>query len=132
MAYTLGQAAKVVGKTKPTILAAINSGKISGSRNEHGHWQIEPSELHRVYPALTVQNVEGFNDTERHEGNSQTGFDNGKFEGLKKQVELLESERDDLRRRLDEETEERRKLTLMLTDQRQRSWLDRMLSRDRS
>ena len=39
-------------------------------------------------------------------------------EGLRAQVELLKSERDDLRSRLDAESEERRKLTAMLTDQR--------------
>ncbi len=40
------------------------------------------------------------------------------IEGLRQQIALLRDERDDLRRRLDAEAEERRRLTLLLTDQR--------------
>lgn len=132
MAYTLGQAARAVGKTKPTILAALDKGKISGTRNAKNHWQIEPAELHRIYPPITVQETESFNDTEPLNLTQPNVSLMAENKGLEKQVELLENERDDLRRRLDEETEERRKLTLMLTDQRRRSWLDRLLARDRS
>jgi hypothetical protein len=38
------------------------------------------------------------------------------IEGLKQQLALLKDERDDLRRRLDEDSAERRRLTLLLTD----------------
>jgi hypothetical protein len=48
--YTLGQAAKATGKQKSTLLDAIRSGKISAVKDEHGHYQIDPAELHRVYP----------------------------------------------------------------------------------
>jgi hypothetical protein len=34
------------------ILRAIKSGKISGAKDEHGEWHIEPVELHRVYPPV--------------------------------------------------------------------------------
>jgi len=34
------------------ILRAIKSGKISGAKDEHGEWHIEPAELHRVYPPV--------------------------------------------------------------------------------
>jgi hypothetical protein len=37
---------------KTTILRAIKSGKISGTVDEHGHWHLEPAELHRVYPPV--------------------------------------------------------------------------------
>jgi hypothetical protein len=37
---------------------------------------------------------------------------------LREQVALLKDERDDLRRRLDAEAEERRRVTALLTDQR--------------
>ena len=53
MAYTLGEAAKVTGKSKATISKAIKSGRISAVKDEAGTFQIDPSELHRVYP-LTV------------------------------------------------------------------------------
>jgi hypothetical protein len=38
------------------------------------------------------------------------------IEGLKQQLALLKDERDDLRRRLDADSAERRRLTLLLTD----------------
>jgi hypothetical protein len=51
MGYTLGTAAKATGKSRTSILRAIEKGKISASKNAHGEWDIDPSELHRVYPA---------------------------------------------------------------------------------
>jgi hypothetical protein len=48
---------------------------------------------------------------------------------LRKQVALLESERNDLRQRLDSESEERRKLTAMLLDRREkRGFLQRLFA----
>jgi hypothetical protein len=48
---TLGQAAKESGKQKSTILDAIRSGRLSASKDDKNQWQIDPSELFRVYPA---------------------------------------------------------------------------------
>jgi uncharacterized protein YhaN len=50
MSYTLAAAAAAVGLNKTTILRAIKIGKVSARMDEHGHWRIEPAELHRVYP----------------------------------------------------------------------------------
>lgn len=47
---TLGEAEKEVGVTKSTISRAIKDGRLSANRNEHGHYQIDPAELFRVYP----------------------------------------------------------------------------------
>jgi hypothetical protein len=52
MSYTLTTAARAVGLNRTTILRAIKSGKISGTKDEHGEWHIEPAELHRVYPPV--------------------------------------------------------------------------------
>ena len=49
---TLGEAAKLTGKSKPTISKAVKDGKISGNKVD-GVFQIEVSELLRVYPAKT-------------------------------------------------------------------------------
>src|SRR5690348_5409252 len=49
MPYSLKQAADATGRTKPAILRAIQTGKISAKKNELGEWEIEPAELHRVY-----------------------------------------------------------------------------------
>lgn len=131
MAYTLGEAARATGKAKPTILSALRKGKISGHQDDHGHWQIEPAELHRVYPHLTVREGSELNDTEPQNlppPNAYLIAVQAEKKGLEKQLEFVINERDDLRRRLDEETEERRRLTLLLTDQRnKKSWLARLL-----
>ena len=50
MRYTLGQAAKATGKSKSTIQASIKKGRISAGQNDFGQYQIDPAELHRVYP----------------------------------------------------------------------------------
>jgi hypothetical protein len=44
--------ATATGLNRTTILRAIKSGKISGAKDEHGEWHIEPAELHRVYPPV--------------------------------------------------------------------------------
>lgn len=53
MVYTLGEAAKVTGKSKATISKAIKSGRISAVKDDTGTFRIDPSELHRVYPPIS-------------------------------------------------------------------------------
>jgi hypothetical protein len=61
--YSLATAAAACGVNRTTVLRAIKAGKISASRNEHSEWQIDPAELHRVYPAAaTVASKEGSTD----------------------------------------------------------------------
>lgn len=50
---TLGEAAKITGKSKPTISKAVKDGKISGQKID-GVYQIEVSELTRVFPAKSA------------------------------------------------------------------------------
>ena len=50
MAYTLAEAAKASGLNKTTILRALKSGQITGTKDEHGVWRVHPAEFHRVYP----------------------------------------------------------------------------------
>jgi hypothetical protein len=124
MAYTLGQAAKATGKSKPTISNAIESGRLSASKDAFGRWQIDPAELHRVYPPdLTASN-----DSE-HQSRQTDGINSAEVvrlkatvEGLEKLCRQIEDERDSLRTQLAEANEERRttlrQLTALLTDQR--------------
>src|SRR5262249_29548878 len=53
MPYSLSRAAEAVAVNGSTILGPIKAGKIPPPRAEHDQWQIEPAELHRVYPAPT-------------------------------------------------------------------------------
>ena len=63
MYYTLGQAAKATGKTKPTIANAIKKGRLSAQKNDIGEYQIDAAELSRVYPLLQVQSYQKSDDT---------------------------------------------------------------------
>ena len=46
---TLGQAAKLVGRSKTALTRAIKAGKLSATRNDDGSYTIDVSELSRVY-----------------------------------------------------------------------------------
>lgn len=50
MKLTLNKAAQTCGRSKSTLLEAIKSGRLSAPKNELGHYIIDPSELHRVFP----------------------------------------------------------------------------------
>lgn len=137
--YTLGQAAKATGLSKSWLSKAISSGKISAQKQENGSFQIDPSELHRVFPPMATATVESVND-ERME-TQETVNDNST---LKRELEVMHEERQrereqlqttivDLRSRLDiteaarqREAEAReqaaadlRRLTLLITHQPQ-------------
>ena len=47
MSYTLGEAAKAVGFSKPTLSRAIKNGKLSAKRLDDGSYSIDPAELER-------------------------------------------------------------------------------------
>lgn len=51
--YSASAAAKAVGKSVPTITRAIKSGKLSARKLNNGGYEIDPAELHRVWPAIT-------------------------------------------------------------------------------
>ena len=70
---TLGEAAKVTGKTKGAISKAIKNGRLSAIKNDKGHFQIDPSELQRVYDYRVDGNTEKEtqgNPKETHEVNA--------------------------------------------------------------
>ena len=116
MAYSLKQAAEAVGRGKPAILRAIQKGIISAQKNSKNEWLIDPAELHRVY--LPVASNSALNvQTERDATLEATEVLQRENALLREQIELLKDERQDLRRRLDDEAVERRKLTALLTHQ---------------
>lgn len=57
MSYTLGMAAKATGKSKTTIQRAVSKGLISASKERNGRYSIDPSELHRVFPMISIDIV---------------------------------------------------------------------------
>jgi excisionase family DNA binding protein len=116
MAYTLAQAAEATGKSRSTIFRAIQNGKISATRDDMTQgWLIEPAELHRVYPVVAPDT----DDDQPRNGHAQ-GPDKREIDLLREMLVSKDGVIDDLRRRLDLEGEERRRLTAILTDQREK------------
>lgn len=126
MKYTANQAAKVTGKAVPTITRAIKSGKLSADRDGK-NLVIDAAELFRVFPPATPIR----NDVTPESHNKlqhETPESNNSSIVLQREIDLLRErigDKDaviaDLRTRLDSESDERRRLTAMLTDQRSES-----------
>lgn len=110
MTYTLGEAARVTGKSKAAISQAIASNKISATKDANGRYQIDPAELHRLYPTKkTITNESSHLFTLDQTGEIERL--KATVEGLERLCRQIEGERDSLR---DQNT----RLTALLTDQR--------------
>lgn len=124
MSYTLGQAARATGMSKPTIARAIQKGKVSATRGDDGAYVIDPAELHRVYP-LTGKSNGTMKQSVTGETDTAAPVADGYLDQLLR--EYQETIRD-LRARLDaSET----RFTALLAEQRpvRRSWWRRMFGR---
>jgi hypothetical protein len=119
--YTLGQAAKATGRSKSALSRDVKAGRVSATRNADGSLQIDPAELHRVFPPVSRGNG---TDNVAWDASQPVAArpDNGVLLArenalLRDQladrdrtlVDLRESIRD-LRQRLDAEAEERRRV----------------------
>lgn len=115
--FTLSQAARACKRSKSTIANALETGRLSGRKNDVGNWEIEPAELFRVFPSeLAGTGTEPFRTAP--ENHDRTGS-----EQLLERLRTLEIERErerrqlestieDLRQRLDVES---RKVLALLT-----------------
>lgn len=117
MSYTLATAATATGLNKTTILRAIKSGKISARMDEHGHWHIEPAELHRVYPSIASL------DESNGAAQRQAAFEAVAAAELKFKVALTEQRLSELKEDLEDMRSQRNAWQaqaerLALTDQR--------------
>lgn len=121
MGLTASQAAAEVGKSLPTITKAIQSGKLSADGPKGGPYSIEPAELFRVWPRVKETPAETSklrpDETPRNLKDLEAALNlaNEKQRSMEALNERLADEVADLRRRLDAEAEERRKLTALLT-----------------
>jgi hypothetical protein len=123
MAYTLGEAAKATGKSKTSIRRALDKGRVSGTKNDSGEWVIDPAELHRVFAMVEPRNSDAEAEAARSvtpDGTPVTAILQARLEAAEARIADRDAVIDDLRRRLDAEAEERRRLTALLTDQRPR------------
>ena len=114
MKFSLGQAARETGLDKSTLSRAIKSGRLSAQRkNGSGGYEIDPAELFRVFPPAPKAQA-----SPPVEAPANMLLENRelriKLEAVEACIKDKEEEVHDLRRRLDLEGEERRKLTMML------------------
>lgn len=129
---SLNKAAKEAGVAKATLLEALKSGRISASKSEKGHWEIDPSELFRVFPKTGSQNLQEPIPTpyENHSKTSQNGALEVEVKMLREQLALVATERErereqlgeqiqNLRDQMERQSSDHRQALAMLTDQRQ-------------
>ena len=139
MKYTLSEAAAATGKNKATIQRAIKSGKISAPTGDAGSYEIDPSELHRVFQPVAQRVASTTNATLRNDAQRPHDFNTlqriadlekelavmeERSSGLEEQKRHLTDTVDDLRKRLD--SSEGRVLAL-LNDQRPKGFWKRLL-----
>jgi hypothetical protein len=114
---TLNQAAKACHKSKATILADIRLGRLSAGRDDKNQWQIDPSELFRVYPQHQTDTGNGNRSQPPEENRQETAL----VDALREQIDLLKAqldrERDQLQRERDQADHWRKQATMLLTRQ---------------
>lgn len=96
MKYTAGQAATATGVSKATITRALKSGKISGQKDESGAWVIDPAELHRVFPPVSVKQSET-----RNVQQTETPDKTPDFNALERENQMLRDALSDARQERD-------------------------------
>jgi hypothetical protein len=118
MPYTLAAAAKATGTNKTTILRAIKSGKVSGTKDDYGNWHVEPAELHRVYPPADQRNDARNGSTQQYATPSAVGLE-VQIAALRDTAELLRAQLDDVRKDRDHWRDQAQAVTRQLADARQ-------------
>jgi len=139
MKYSLSEAAGATGKNKTTIQRAIKSGKISATKGDSGSYEIDPSELHRVFPPAVAQRDAQYgqsNDTQQNKSapinsnlarvlelEKELAVADERANGLEAQKDQMADTINDLRKRLDSSEG---RVTALLADDRPKG---RLLSR---
>ena len=118
MKYTLKQAADASGKDKSTIQRAIKSGRISASINDIGNYEIDPSELHRVFDPVAPQHSESI--AKQQLATDLQQLQQAEIDSLKAQLALQTNFISTLERLLDESNTERRNLMQLLTYEKEK------------
>ena len=126
--YSLARAAAMAGRSRSTVLRAIQTGRLSADRDATtGAWSIDASELARVYPPAADGHDDAHGDVAAEDRGNSTALIAAKDALIAEQRETI----GDLRGRLDMATQqlgEALQQVRLLTDQRspapaRRSWL---------
>jgi len=86
---SIREAVKIYNVSRPTLTKALKSGKLSGSQDGKGQWQIDPAELARVYQPRTDA-LEKSGEPEQVNFTSQNTHLSGEVDTLK--ARLAEAE----------------------------------------
>ncbi len=125
MKLSLSQTAKESGTSKPTLSRWIAKGKVSAERQQDGSYLIDVSELDRIKDLMKRGNGSGNPTMKQLETPNEANALQREIELLRERLGDKDNVIDDLRRRLDEEAEERRmtqaKLTALLTHEREKA-----------
>lgn len=105
MSYTLGEAAKAAGFSKPTLSRAIKNGKLSAKRLDDGSYSIDAAELERWKDANghrngTVKRIETPHETP--EAPPETSTLQAEVEMLRAQAQADHRERGFLEQRIED------------------------------
>lgn len=114
----ISEAARLAGVSKSTMHRALKLGRISYETDEKGERWIDPAEVARVYG--TVETAQK-HDPRHAEARAADP-------AMERENELLRGLVDDLRRRLDQSEDERRRLSERLLPD-QRPWWRRLFNR---
>ena len=95
MKYSAGEAATATGLNTATITRAIKKGRISATKSETGAWQIDPSELHRVFPplagkALLQDEMQGDASLNQEQSKSANNALQGEIETMRERLAAAE------------------------------------------
>ena len=113
MKITIAEAAKLTGKSVPTLHRHSNNGKLSYSKNEKGEKVVDIAELERVYGTL-----------KQAEGDNQENADllakrELEYQNLQQENDTLKKETDNLKSQLIDAAEREQRL-FDLTDRLQK------------
>lgn len=123
---TLGEAAKLTGKSKPTISKAIKDGRISGNKVD-GVFQIEVSELLRVYPAKSNTPMEADAPAQTPQDDAILTLEKKhleeKLQDAERRLLKMEQERDQA---IQDAREDRAKFMALLEDKRPKGFWSKL------
>lgn len=118
MKLTLAQAAKEVGLSKSTLSRAIQKGRFSASKDDFGRFQIDPSELFRVFHPVS-RNSDVKQQLEQYAtggGERETVVLEKEIEHLKATLAMVQEREADLKAERDSWREQAQRLALPKPD----------------
>lgn len=117
--YTLGEAAKASGFSKSTLSRAIKKGWLSATKQEDGSYVVNAAELERWVAGNSHRNrsmTRIATPDQPPRNTDETGVLQAELEAARQLAAERQRTIDDLRTRLDQESTERRQITLRLLE----------------